>query len=311
MDFRTIKEEYNSIYSNSKPELLSEETQVIEEQFDESVEPLFEESVVEEIVLSMLEEGYDLQTIEDAFDDVLDEAKVSYGHDTAARKDSGGMVGSRRRLVKKTIKRAGAAAGEAGAKAKDSAVAGATSLRDRIGGKVNQAKAKATTAAMRATGTKSSDVKTKSGKSHTDFTFSPGRKTDRKSARAAIKGNLKKRAAQAQVDAYNKGREAAATATDAKNRAVQTAKNQAGRAQRGIMSRIDRAKEKVRSAKAGVKSTIGKAARRVADRMGEETTYDTVLKYLYVEGHADTLEEAEAIMVNLSQETIQEILEDC
>ena len=77
------------------------------------------------------------------------------------------------------------------------------------------------------------------------------------------------------------------------------------------MSRIDRAKEKVSKAKAGVKSTIGKAARRVADRMGEETTYDTVLKYLYVEGHADTLEEAEAIMVNLSQETIQEILEDC
>ena len=45
--------------------------------------------------------------------------------------------------------------------------------------------------------------------------------------------------------------------------------------------------------------------------MGEETNYDLILKYLYVEGHVETLEEAESIMVNLTTEDVQAILEDC
>ena len=32
--------------------------------------------------------------------------------------------------------------------------------------------------------------------------------------------------------------------------------------------------------------------------MGEETNYDLVLKYLYVEGYVETLEEAEEIMAD-------------
>ena len=43
--------------------------------------------------------------------------------------------------------------------------------------------------------------------------------------------------------------------------------------------------------------------------MGEGfDTFDVVLEYLYVEGYAETIEEAEAMMVNLTPEQIDEIV---
>ena len=106
--------------------------------------------------------------------------------------------------------------------------------------------------------------------------------------------------ASAAVSGYAAAKAVKDKATDAKNRVKQ-----------GIKDRINKAKSKV-------KGVVGKAARKVADkaggvasRMGEDTNYDVVLKYLYVEGHVETLEEAEAIMVNLTTEDVQTILEDC
>ena len=50
-------------------------------------------------------------------------------------------------------------------------------------------------------------------------------------------------------------------------------------------------------------------AERKQLNMGEEfDTFDVVLEYLYVEGYAETIEEAEAMMVNLTPEQIDEIV---
>ena len=67
-------------------EVITEE--IIDEVVDELIEELVEEGYEEE-------EAYSL--VEEATDTYIDEAKVTFGHDTAARKADGSPVGSRRR----------------------------------------------------------------------------------------------------------------------------------------------------------------------------------------------------------------------
>jgi len=123
-EYGELRDLYQSMYATE--EVVTEE--LIDEVVDELVEELVEEGYEEE-------EAYSL--VEEATDTYIDEAKVTFGHDTAARKADGSPVGSRRRygmrkageLVKKakgavdTVKKkaAGAAAGAAiaGSIAKD------------------------------------------------------------------------------------------------------------------------------------------------------------------------------------------------
>lgn len=123
-EYAELRSLYESMYGTE--EVITEE--LIDEVVDELVEELVEEGYEEE-------EAYSL--VEEATDTYIDEAKVTFGHDTAARKADGSPVGSRRRygmrkageLVKKakgavdTVKKkaAGAAAGAAiaGSIAKD------------------------------------------------------------------------------------------------------------------------------------------------------------------------------------------------
>lgn len=118
---------------------------------------------------------------------------------------------------------------------------------------------------------------------------------------------VRKGIAQAQVAAYNKGREVKQAATDVKNRAVQSVRNKMASAKRGIKGAIRGAAERVAS----------KAA-KVAQKMSEDievlNVYDVVLEHLIQNGYADTVEAAEVIMVNMSEdwrsEILQSVLED-
>jgi len=123
-EYGELRDLYQSVYATE--EVVTEE--IINEVVDELVEELVEEGYEEE-------EAYSL--VEEATDTYIDEAKVTFGHDTAPKKADGSPVGSRRRygmrkageLVKKakgavdTVKKkaAGAAAGAAiaGSIAKD------------------------------------------------------------------------------------------------------------------------------------------------------------------------------------------------
>ena len=75
---------YESVYT-PKVEITEE---LIDDIVDELVEELVEEGYSEE-------EAYSL--VEEATDTYIDEAKVTFGHDTAARRASGAPVGARRR----------------------------------------------------------------------------------------------------------------------------------------------------------------------------------------------------------------------
>ena len=83
-DLKRIQETYYKIYEDT--DLITEE--MIDEVVDELVEELVEEGYDEE-------EAYSL--VEEATDTYIDEAKVTFGHDTQATRKSGAPVGARRR----------------------------------------------------------------------------------------------------------------------------------------------------------------------------------------------------------------------
>jgi hypothetical protein len=113
-DIRSLTEAYRGIYEE-KVELTEE---LLDETFDELVDEFIEEGYEEEEALSLLE---------DATDAYLDEAKVTFGSDTAPMRASGAPVGARRKYGKRKAGDALKAAGSAvkgavdGAKKKASA----------------------------------------------------------------------------------------------------------------------------------------------------------------------------------------------
>ena len=113
-DIRSLTEAYRGIYEE-KVELTEE---LLDETFDELVDEFIEEGY---------EEGEALSLLEDATDAYLDEAKVTFGSDTAPMRASGAPVGARRKYGKRRAGDALKAAGSAvkgavdGAKKKASA----------------------------------------------------------------------------------------------------------------------------------------------------------------------------------------------
>ena len=107
-DIRSLTEAYQGIYEE-KVELTEE---LLDETFDELVDELVEEGYEEEEALSLLE---------DATDAYLEEAKVTFGHDTTARRASGAPVGARRKYGKRKAGEVMKAAGSAVKGAVDSA----------------------------------------------------------------------------------------------------------------------------------------------------------------------------------------------
>lgn len=112
-------------------------------------------------------------------------------------------------------------------------------------------------------------------------------------------GSVKQKAASAAVSGYAAGRSARDTASDVVNRTKQSARN--------LATGLGRS----------AKSLVGKTARRVASgagsvasRLGEDyDLYDIILSHLIDEGYADTYESAERIIVNMSEEWRDSIIE--
>ena len=88
--------------------------------------------VVESVYDELLEEGYEQDDIEDAIEYALTEAKVTFGHDTAKRREDGSMVGAVRRLAKQKLKSLAKKAVVKGARA---VASGASKLADKVEGK--------------------------------------------------------------------------------------------------------------------------------------------------------------------------------
>lgn len=84
-EYGNLRNLYSSVYTSSEVEITEE---LIDEVVDELVEELVTEGYDEE-------EAYSL--VEEATDAYIDEAKVTFGHDTTARRASGAPVGAKRR----------------------------------------------------------------------------------------------------------------------------------------------------------------------------------------------------------------------
>ena len=157
-EYSNLKELYESIYA-PKEELTEE---ILEEVFNELVDELIEEGCVEE-------EAIDI--IESATDEYIEEAKVTFGHDTTPTRASGAPIGARRRYgmrkVGQAVKAAkGAASGAyktAKAKAASAAVdvSLAGSMAKKKAGEVKQAVKDAPDKAKAAVSAAASDAKKK------------------------------------------------------------------------------------------------------------------------------------------------------
>ena len=158
MSEKGLVDAYYSIYEEKEVETV--EVDIISEQdFDNLIEELIEECIEDEVDLDLLEE---------AVLSYMDEAKVTFGHDTTAKRASGTDVGARRRQAKRKIGDAiSKAKSNVKAKAAGAAISGmlaAKSVSDKAKSAkkaVSDAPGKAARAAAR--GTEKVEKKVKSG----------------------------------------------------------------------------------------------------------------------------------------------------
>ena len=165
-EYGNLRNLYSSVYTSSEVEITEE---VTEELIDE---------VVDELVEELVTEGYDEEEayslVEEATDAYIDEAKVTFGHDTTARRASGAPVGARRKYGMRKAKEALSGAKKA------------------AGGAYKTAKAKAAGAAVDAS-LAASAAKRKAGEAAKAVKDAPGKvraagSDAKKKAKSGIKG---------------------------------------------------------------------------------------------------------------------------
>lgn len=316
MTFSYITEAYQSIYEPMElnEEFLSEEYDGIEDLTEEDFDDIAEETVYE-----VLEEGLEVDELDDIFEAVIMElnpyapagsqASRQYQKSTSSSKrgaERAAAMSAAKEKVKSSVK-------GAVKKVKTSALAAKGSAQKTAKGLKQQSHVGVAKYANKHNLVKGAGLKTQSSKGRGELRSAVAKHVGSRikdKIKSAV-GKVKQKAASAAVSGYAAARSAKQAASDVKNRAVQSAKNTAAVAKRNV-------KGAAGAAKAGAKSAVGKAARavasgagKVASKLGEEfDTYDIVLEYLCVEGYAETLEDAEWIMVNeLTSEDIEEIIE--
>jgi len=321
-EFRGLYEAYTAVYDEDlrdELEEMSDDFAGIENLTDEEID-----AIVEETIDEMLDEGYEFDEVEEIFEEVLFEAarmdraaarreymRASEKAAGEARK-RGAAVVRREKRAEKIAKVKGAVKSALG-RAKEAAKSGAS--------KAKSAARKVIDEPARKYAEKRGVVPSKSGKSTLGSGTGiqsvaykqrtpEGRREVRARVASDIKGRIKKKIGQAQVGAYSAARKVGQAASDVAGRAKQSAKNLAARTGRTASAAAS-------AAKSGAKSAVGKAARKVASgagkvasRLGEEVdVYDVILSHLLDEGYADSVESAEKIMVSMSEEWRDEILE--
>jgi hypothetical protein len=303
-ELRGLCEAYSAVYDEDLRDELEEmmdDFAGIEELTDEEID-----AIVEETIDEMLEEGYEFDEVEEIFEEVLSEARVDMAARAAARKQyaasseksavqarkSGAAVVKKEKRAEKIAKVKGAVKSALG-KAKAAVKSGVAKAKEA--GK--EAKFRAVDKPVAAYATKRN---LHPGAGMAARSKDPAKRRGLRAKVASdIKGRIKQKIAQAQVGAYGAARKAGQSASDTAGRAKQSAKNTAAKTKRGIKGAI-----------AGAASKVASGASKLASRMSEEVdAYDVVLEHLIENGYAETQEAAETIMVNMSGEWRQSILE--
>ncbi len=317
MTVLNITEAYQAIYSPQEinEEFLSEEYDGIEELTEEDFD-----DIVEETIYEVLEEGIEIDELDDVFEAVIMElnpyapagskAAKEYQKSTSASKrgaERAAAVSAAKDKVKTAVK-------GGVKKVKASAVAAKGSAQKTAKGLKQQSHVGLAKYASKHNLVKGAGLKTQSSKGRGELRSAVAKHVGSRvkdKIKSAV-GKVKQKAASAAVSGYAAARSAKQAASDVKNRAVQSAKNKAAVAKRSATGAAS-------AAKAGAKSAVGKAARavstgagKVASRLGEEIErddlFDAILEYLVVEGYADTNQNAIVIMANMGEDWREEII---
>jgi hypothetical protein len=313
-----LYESYFAVYDDELRETLSEETELFED-----IDYLYDdelEEIVDEAIDAMIEEGFDLDEIEEAFEDILSEATVTKGRGGYTK------LSTDKRSAPVTVDY-GTAQRRAAAPARRAAVISAARQRQaqavkdapgkavaRVKGAIKSGIAKA----RKAVDTRAGDyaakhglVQSKKGKplNRTSIGMKQAAKdpASRRGIRSAVVGHLATRAAnkiqrgseKAQAKMRDASSQVGGAVTAAGSGAMQAAKmagSATKKAGKGLLGRVAR--------------KVASGAGKLASRLGEDVdVYDVVLEHLLEEGYADSVESAEGIMVNMSEDWIGAILE--
>ena len=313
-ELRGLCEAYTAVYDEDlrdELEEMSDDFAGIENLSDEEID-----AIVEETIDEMLEEGYDFDEVEEIFEEVLSEA--ARGTDRAAarreymrsseaaakeaRKRGAAVVKKEKRAEK--IAQVKDAVKSALGKAKEAVKSGASKAKSAARELVDKP-ARRYAAGRGLISSKSGKSKLGTGETgqggiKQKQQTSAGRREVRSAVASDIKGRIKQKIAKAQVDAYGAARKAGQAVSDAAGRAKQSAKNLAARTGRGAKSMVGKAAR-----------SVATGAGKVASRLGEDVdVYDIVLEHLIENGYAESYEAAEKIMVNMSEEWRDEILDE-
>lgn len=298
MSALNLYEAYTQVYDDSELEfddiLLDKDLDLFLEMDDDTLN-----DIVEEVIEELLEEN-EIEDVESIFEDVLCEArydmaarakarkeymKSSEKAAKAARKASDDVVRKEKRAA--AVKRVKGAVKSALGKAKDAVKSG-----------VDKAKEAGRSAKFHAVDKHVASYANKRG-----LHSAPGmaaRSKDpekRRSLRSKVVGDLSNRAQSAMRSASNKAQSGLRSAGSAvKSAATSAGKKAVGKAARGV---------------AGAAKGVAKRSKRLAYAMGEEVDiFDVIEEHLIEEGYAETSEAAQVIMVNMSEDWREDILDE-
>lgn len=343
---RELYESYLEIQGVLEPKVIQEEVDLMEDINLLDDEEL--EDIVDETIFAMAEEGYTLDDIESAFDDIISEATVTVG--TGSRRASGQMSSSGRTVTigRGTELRNMARKAQVVKNARDRQV---QAVKNAPGDAVNRVKnaVKSGVGKVRRVvdnaaadyAAKNKLVASKAGKplNRTSIGMKQASKdpSARREIRSKVVGHLASRAkakiqsginavrgaaSNAASSARIAGRNAASSARVAGRKVGYAAKDAGDSAVSSVKKASDTIQSRVASAKdstkSRVKSGLGRLARgiasrasSVASRFGEDVDiYDVVFDHILSEGYADTEESAIAIMSNMSEDWIDSIVEE-
>jgi hypothetical protein len=302
-----LYEAYAAVYDEDlREELLIEET-ILLESIDELNDDELEE-IVEDSIYSMLDEGYDIDEVEEIFEETFSEARVDMAARIAQRKKEAAES-------EKSAKQARSKGASVVRKEKRAEAVG------RIKGAVKKVASDIKSAAQKTAG----DIKSGAKEAKFKAVDAPAA---RYASRRGIGGPAPGLAARAKDPAKRRAlrgavlKDIGSRAKAKLGRGIEKARAAGERAVGAVKSSSDATQAKAReagsSAKAGAKGLVGRAARAVsrgargvARRLGEDVDlYDIVLEHLLDEGFADTEEAATVIMANMSEEWREEILDE-
>ncbi len=346
MDIREVYSAYASIYEskveeeNIHEEFLDEDLDFIDNLSDEELD-----TIVQEMVEDYYEEGCNLDELELVFTEYLEEAKVTYGHDSdsgdgdlvsqvkkkKAEKEAKAKVSRDERVAK--VERVKSSIKNAVKGIRDSARAKAKSIKDKASEKANNVKARAhePIAQYLAKPTKDQEADRKEAgrgvflggrkdgkKGHGtkplnyDNLKSKTRTSDgRKELRSVLKFDLKQRYRAAKFDSAKKQVKAYQKVSGK----VRDLKDKGRAKVQGIKNAAARATRKAteapRKAVKAVRNKTASALSSLADKIKTEgielDAFDTVVAYLIDEGFATDFDHAQKIMTTLDSQLIEEV----